>query len=83
MTWLIALALVAQTADTAQSCHALRTGGRELNKLLPQSCAGIVAMKGLSLAPLVYVKHTKARAWIASANLVAGGVGVTVSVVKR
>lgn len=83
MTWLLAFAVLMQTADAAQSCVAIGKGGRELNPLMPRSCAGIVAMKGLSLAPLVYVKHAKARAWIASANLVAGGVGVTVSVVKR
>lgn len=83
MGWLLAFAVLAQTADTVQSCHAIGTGGRELNPLMPRSCAGIVMVKGLSLAPLVYVRHTKARVWIASANLVAGGVGVTVSVVKR
>ena len=73
-TLLFWLALTAQTADTVQTCHVLRHGGVELNPLLPQSCAGIAAIKGAAFLPLFVISQRNRRILLA-AHIVSGGVG--------
>jgi hypothetical protein len=81
MTKWVLLALLAQGADASVSCYQLaQPHRRELNPLLPSSCAGIVAVKAAALTPLV-VFHGKHRTLFAGAMLASGVAGVTVTLV--
>ena len=82
MMWLWILAIVAQSADAGVTCHNLRRGAVERNPVLPNSCAGIVAMKAGSFGTVPLLPESKQR--FALGLLAAGGaVGVTVTIVLK
>ena len=83
MKTLLLLALLTNTADAALTCHTLARGGRELNPFLPQSCAGIAAIKAAALATTFAIPVGRARTiWLGSV-LAGGSLGVGVSVALR
>ncbi len=81
-TALLWLAVVFQGLDAGVTCHTLRQGGKELNPLLPQSCAGIVAMKAAFTAPVFVLKGKHRMIW-SVAMIGSGGVGLTVTLVRK
>lgn len=81
--FLVALALVLQTADAAATCRVLRDGGREQNPVIPRSCAGVVAYKAASLAAIPLVPRGRWRLAVAGANASAGGLGLSLTVAWR
>ena len=81
MTRWVVLAIVAQLADAGVSCYALsKPHRRELNPLLPTSCAGQVGVKAAALTPLGFL-HGRDQTIYAAAMLGSGVVGVTLTVV--
>ena len=78
MIWLWILALVAQSADAGYTCHRLSQGAREVNAVLPQSCAGIVAIKSAAIITVPFWPASKQK-WALTALTIYGGVGVGVS----
>ena len=82
MIWLWILAIVAQTADAGYTCHRLSQGAREMNPFLPQSCAGIVAMKSAALATAPLWPRSTQK-WVLGALTVSGGVGLTLSIALK
>ncbi len=79
--WLLALAVL-QGADAASTCAALHRGFREGNPLLPQSCAGIVGVKAVTVVvlalglPRLARAHPKLARGVASVAISSSGVGV-------
>lgn len=83
MTWLAILAILAQTADAAVSCQGIHSGRMyEANPILPNSCAGIVAVKVSTLAVVPLLPRAQ-RKWALGVVAVAGSVGVTVSLIAK
>ena len=82
MTWLWVLAIVAQSADAGYTCRNLSRGARELNPMLPQSCAGIVAIKTASfgIVPLLPKEKQKFALGILAAG---GGIGLGVTIALK
>lgn len=78
------LALLAHGLDSAQTCRMLKNGGIEKNPLLPQSCIGIIAVKGVLLTPLIPLrkneKHFKIYAGVMAGS---GAFGFTVSLINE
>jgi len=84
MSTLTLLAIVLQLADAGQTCAALRTGrAHEANAAIgaQPSCAKVLAIKGVALAPLALPLPKRYHAALQVGNIGAGGVGVSVSVV--
>ena len=82
MTWLWILAIVAQSADAGYTCYRLRQGAVERNPFLPQSCAGIVAMKSASFG-IVPLLPKDQRKWGLVALAAGGSIGVGVTISLR
>ena len=80
MNTLTALAIVLQLSDAAQTCAVLKKGGYERNPLLPQNCAGIVAIKSATLVPLFTMKDKKLRKIWSISMMASGGIGIGLSV---
>ena len=81
-SFLVILALVVQLTDLSLTCHGLRHGGREVNPLLPQSCAGIAAVKAAVLMPLVVLRGREQRVY-AGVMVGSGSVGITLTLLLR
>lgn len=81
-TVLVVLALVVQMADLSLTCHELRHGGTEANPLLPNSCAGIAAVKSAFLAPMFVLQGRDQKVY-ASVQIAAGSVGITLTLLFR
>ena len=81
--WLLAI-IAAQSLDIASTCMVLNRGGRELNPMIPSSCAGSAAVKGsLTAGSLITLgtgkfqqRHPRLFKIYASAVIVSGAVGV-------
>lgn len=82
MNTLTILAIVAQLSDAGMTCNALKNGKKELNPLLPQSCAGVIAIKSATLVPLIPLKG-KAQKIYAGMMIGSGSIGITISLVKK
>lgn len=82
MTWLWILAIVAQSADAGYTCHNLSRGAVERNPLLPNSCAGIVAMKAGSFGVVPLLPQSK-RKYALGILTVGGGVGLGVTIALK
>ena len=78
-TFFLWLALVLQSSDAAYTCHGLSRGKVERNPLLPQSCAGIVAIKAGTLAPLLVLKGNARTTWAITMSA-SGGIGLVLSI---
>lgn len=72
---LLLLALLAQAADGAMTCHGLSQGRREVNPFLPKSCAGVLAAKTAWMAPAVV--PWKGRTTYQVGMIASGAFGVT------
>lgn len=80
--WLAIIAIVAQSADAAYTCHALKHGARELNPIIGQSCKRAIAVKSAALGA-AFVVPDRERRWILIANIAAGSVGFGVSIALK
>lgn len=80
MTTLLLLALLAQSADAAVACRHVSRGARELNPMLPQSCAGIIGIKAAAFGLVALSPHKRVGFGVLA---VGGGIGVGVSIALR
>lgn len=81
-TLLVILALVVQLTDLSLTCDGLRNGGKEVNPLLPNSCAGIAAVKSAFLAPMFFLDGKQQKIY-AGVMIGSGAVGITLTLVFK
>lgn len=75
--FLLALAILTNTADAVLTCRALANGGREVNPLMGQSCGRVWMVKGALGSTLLLLPVNKKLALGTLAA--AGAVGMTVT----
>jgi hypothetical protein len=74
LTWLTALVVLAQAADTVTTALVLRRGGREANPLMPKTLPAILVVKAgvTALAVALMVMFRDAAAIICAIATIAG-----------